>query len=107
MDQKKYKAAIELTFDKYGLPDFMDQDKVVSDMEKDQAPEFIKGFKERILDKSTSVSTDKSNALIPFADAISASLSTKKASDMTLAERMCGYLTLLSAVLRTLKIGQW
>src|SRR5439155_22812162 len=98
MDQEKYKAAIELIGDKYGLPDFAYQAKVVSDLEKEQAREIIKGLKEDILDISSAVEPGRSNVFIPFKDAIIDSLSTKKASDMTVAYRICGYLTLLAAV---------
>src|SRR5207245_689246 len=49
MDKEKYQAAVDLTFDKYCLPDFAYQKKIVSDDEKDQSREIIKGFKERII----------------------------------------------------------
>ena len=98
MDQEKYKAAIDLTFDKHGLPDFMYQSRVVSDLEKDQAREIIMGLKERILGVSTAVNPGKSNVFIPFQECVKKSLTSKRASDMTIADRIGGYLTLLAAV---------
>src|SRR6266545_2230119 len=40
----------------------------------------------------------KSNVFIPFEQSVKKSLASKKASDMTIADRICGYLTLLAAV---------
>ncbi len=45
MDTEEYEAAIDLTFDKYCLPDFMYQSKIVSDLEKDEAREKIRGLR--------------------------------------------------------------
>ena len=98
MDQEKYEAAIDLTFDRYGLPDFMYQNRVVSDSEKERAREIIRGLKDKILNISTAVKPDKSNVFIPFEECVKKSLTSKKASDMTIAYRIGGYLTLLSAV---------
>ena len=47
MDKEKYRADIDLMADKYGLPDFMYEDLVVSDEQKEQARELIKGRKEK------------------------------------------------------------
>jgi hypothetical protein len=98
MDQEKYAAAVDLIFDKYSMPDFMYQKMVVSDEQKDQAREIIKGLKESILDLSGSVAPGKNNVFIPFEKAIRDAAITKKASDMTVADRICGNLTLLAAV---------
>ena len=98
MDHAKYAAAIDLIFDKYSLPDFLYQKRVVSDAQKDQAREIIKGLKESILDISTAVTPGRNNVFIPFEKAIRESAVTKKASDMTVADRICGYLTLLATV---------
>jgi hypothetical protein len=43
---------------------------VVSDQEKDQAREIIKGLKEKILDLTGAVSPGKNNVCIPFKKAI-------------------------------------
>ncbi len=98
MDQEKYASAIDLTCDRYGLPDFMYQHEIVNDLQKDQAREIIKGFKERMLDICSSIEPGKNNIFVPFKDAISSSLSKNRASDMTLADRILGYLTLIAAI---------
>jgi hypothetical protein len=98
MDPEKYEAAIDLTFDRYCLPDFMYQSKIVSDLEKDEAREKIRELKQKILHVSTVVSPGKSNVFIPFEQSVKKSLTSKKASDMTIADRICGYLTLLASV---------
>lgn len=98
MDQEKYKAAIELIGRKYSLPDFMYQKLVVSDEQKDQAREIIKGLKDKILDLTGSVDPGRNNVCIPFERAIIEAASKKRASDMTTTERIFGYLTLLAQV---------
>jgi hypothetical protein len=98
MDEKKYAAAIDLIFDKYSMPDFMYQRMVVSDQEKDQAREIIEGLKQKIFGLTGAVFPGKNNVCIPFKKAIREVASTKRASDMTMAERICGYLTLLAQV---------
>ena len=76
----------------------MYQSKVVSDLEKDEAREKIRELKEKILDISTAVKPGKSNVFIPFEQSVKKSLTSKRASDMTIADRICGYLTLLASV---------
>jgi len=98
MDPEKYEAAIDLTFNRYCLPDFMYQSKIVSDLEKDEAREKIRELKEKILHVSTAIRPGKSNVFIPFEQSVKKSLTSKKASDMTIADRICGYLTLLASV---------
>jgi hypothetical protein len=98
MDEEKYKAAIQLIIHRGSVPRFLYQKTVVSDYQKDQAREIIKGLKERIMDISTTTEPGSNNVFIPFADAISQSLATKKSSDMTMADRIIGYLTLLAQV---------
>jgi len=98
MDREKYAAAIDLMCDKYGLPDFMYQDEIVSDLQKEQAREIIRGIKEKILDVSTCVKPGSNNTFIPFRDAIKSSLPKERTSDMTIAGRILGYLTLLSSI---------
>jgi hypothetical protein len=82
MDQEKYKAAIELIVHKHSVPDFLYQKTVVSEEQKDQAREIIKGLKENIMDLSTTISPGSNNVFIPFDEAIYQSLATKKSSDM-------------------------
>lgn len=98
MDEAKYKAAIELIVHKHSVPDFVYQKTVVSNEQKDQARDIIKGLKERIIDISTAISPGSNNVFIPFEEAITQSLSREKSSDMTMADRIVGYLTLLAQV---------
>ena len=60
--------------DKYGLPDFMYQELVVSDVQKEQARELIKGRKEKILEISDRIAPGKNYTFIPFMEAIKESL---------------------------------
>ena len=98
MDEAKYKAAIQLIVHKHSVPDFLYQKTVVSDQQKDQSREIIKGLKEKIMDISTATSPGSNNVFIPFDEAIYQSLTTKKSSDMTTADRIAGYLTLIAQV---------
>ena len=98
MDEAKYKAAIQLIVHKHSVPDFLYQKTVVSDEQKEQARDIIKGLKERIMDISTAISPGSNNVFIPFDEAIIQSLATKKLSDMTTADRIVGYLTLIAQV---------
>jgi hypothetical protein len=98
MDEAKYKAAIQLIVHKHSVPDFLYQKTVVSDEQKDQAREIIKSLKEKIMDISTATSPGSNNVFIPFEEAIVQSLATKKSSDMTTADRIVGYLTLIAQV---------
>jgi hypothetical protein len=52
------------------------------------------------MDISTAISPGNNNVFIPFEETITKSLSanTKKASDMTMADRILGYLTLIAQV---------
>lgn len=98
MDKEKYKAAISLIADKSSLPDFMYQEDIINDLEKEQAREIVKTIKEKIMDISGSVTPGRNNIFIPFSQAIKESLASSKASDMTAAERIFKHLTLLAQV---------
>jgi hypothetical protein len=98
MDKDKYRAAIGLLADKYGLPDFMYEELVVSDEQKEQARELVKSRKEKILEISDRIAPGKNNTFIPFRDAIEQSLNAAKAFDMTVADRTLGYLPLLATI---------
>jgi hypothetical protein len=49
MTREKYAAAIDLTVYKFGLPDFIYQQKIVSDSDKEYVREIISQIKERML----------------------------------------------------------
>lgn len=96
MDREKYAEAVDLLADRYGLPDFMYQAKVVSEKEKEQARELVKTLKERISDVSGSVSPGGSNNFVPYMEAIAGNLPKDRTSDITFANRILGYLSLIT-----------
>jgi hypothetical protein len=98
MDSEKYEQAIDLIADKYGLPDFAYQHKIVSDSQKEKVCEIIKGIKQKIRDVCDSVKPGKNNVIIPFNEVLTESLSKQKAFDMTIADRFFGLISLLTLI---------
>jgi hypothetical protein len=98
MEKQKYKEAIKLMGQKFGLPDFLYQTKVVSDQEKENVAKIIKWLKKQILQISNTTDPGKNNVVIPFQDIITNSLRSDKAQDMTLAYRLFSYLSLLPTI---------
>jgi hypothetical protein len=98
MTSDKYAEAVDLTGEKFGLPDFAYQEKVVSDMEKEKVKEIIKGIKQRMLEVCQSIEAGKNNVIIPFYEALTNSLPKEKAFDMTIANRLFGFLSLLPLI---------
>jgi hypothetical protein len=98
MTPQKYKESIELMGAKNGLPDFVYDATIVSESEKNQAREMIKELKEKILFVSERNGIDSRNVFIPFRQSIEKSLPTEQASDMTIAQRLYNYMTLLPVV---------
>lgn len=103
MSKDKYEEAIDLTGDKYGLPDFAYQQKVVSDIDKEKVREIIEGIKEKIRDVCDRVEPGKSNLIVPFRQILTkAMLPKEKALDMTTANRLFILLSLLANTVATL-----
>ena len=98
METSKYAAAVDLICDKFGLPDFAYQSKIVSDSDKERACQIIKGIKERITEICACVAPGKNNVVIPFYESLKKSLSKQKAFDMTVANRFLGFLSLLPII---------
>ena len=98
MSQEKYNQAIDLISFKNSLPDLVYQNEIVSDDEKDKAKEIVKGIKQRIIEICSDVKPGKHNIIIPYNDLISELLPKEKASDMTRANRLFGFLSLLPLV---------
>jgi hypothetical protein len=100
MSIQKYERAIDLIGDKFRLPDFAYQQKIVSDLEKEKVREIIRGIKEKILNVCHAIEPGKNNVIIPFNEVITNSmlLPREKASDMTTANRLFGFLTLLPII---------
>ena len=98
MTPEKYKESIELMGAKNGLPDFVYDATVVSEEEKNRAKEMVKELKEKILFISERNNFGSPNVFIPFRESIEKSLPTDKASDMTTAQRLYNYITLLPII---------
>ena len=99
MSKEKYEQAVDLICDKYGLPDFAYQAKIVKDSDKEKVKEIIDGIKERILDVCDNrIGPGKNNVVIPFQELLKKSLPKDKAFDMTTAIRFASFLSLLSFI---------
>jgi hypothetical protein len=98
MDKEKYKAAIELIGKKFGLPDFLYQIQVVSNLEKEKVCKIIRGLRENIVNVCNAIDSGRNNVIIPFGEVIIQSLQSNKAQDMTVAYRLFSYLSLLPIV---------
>jgi hypothetical protein len=98
MDAEKYSAAIDLIGDKFGLPDFAYQAKVVSDLEKEQVQRVIGEIRQSIVEICSGVEAGKNNVIIPFNDVLTKSLPKEKTFDMTIANRYFSYLSLLPLI---------
>lgn len=98
MSVEKYSQAVDLIGDRYGLPDFAYQAKVVSDSDKLKVQELIRGIKEKLSDVCNGVEPGKNNVIIPFYEILTKSLPKEKAFDMTIANRFFSYLSLLPLI---------
>jgi hypothetical protein len=88
MTPEKYKESIQLMGARSALPDFVYGATIVSESEKEQAREIIKGLKDKILSISERNNHDSPNVFIPYYTSIENSLPSNKASDMTTAQRL-------------------
>lgn len=91
MTTKKYEGAIDLISDKYGLPDFAYQSKIVSEDEKNATKDIIRDLGAGILELTRTTEPGKSNILIPFNESIAKSLPRQ-----TTANRFFTYLSLIN-----------
>jgi hypothetical protein len=98
MNKEKYADAIDLIGERYSLPDFAYQQKIVSDTEKDQVRDVIQDIKNRMLDVSGKIEPGKNSVMIPYNEAITKSLPRDRAFDMTTANRFFGFLSLLPLI---------
>jgi hypothetical protein len=98
MSLEKYANAVDLICDKFGLPDFAYQAKVVNDLDKEKVREIIKDIKQKMLEVCIRVEPGKNNVVIPFIDTVKKSLPKQKAFDMTITNRLGGFLSLLPLV---------
>jgi hypothetical protein len=98
MDAAKYSTAIDLIGDRFGLPDFAYQCKVVSDADKEQVQYIINKLKQEITEICKGVQAGKNNVIIPFYEVLTRTLPKEKAFDMTVANRFFAYLSLLPLI---------
>jgi hypothetical protein len=98
MSPEKYKESIQLMGARSALPDFVYGATIVSQNEKDQARELIKGLKDRILSITERNTLNSPNVFIPFYESIEKALPSNKASDMTTAQRLYNYMTLFPII---------
>jgi hypothetical protein len=80
MTKEKYAAAINLIFDKFGLPDFMYQQKVVTDSDKQKVKDIIIEIKQKILDVCDRLEPGQNNVFIPYNEALEQSANKEKAT---------------------------
>lgn len=95
MTSEKYKDSIHLKGARFGLPSFAYQATVVSQKDKEKAMEVIRGLKDKILSATENNMPNSTNVFIPFLEVIEESLPNSKASDITAADRLFHYLTIL------------
>jgi hypothetical protein len=80
MTPEKYKQSIQLIGAKSGLPEFMYDATIVSQTEKEQAREIIKGLKDKILSITERNTPSSPNVFIPYYTSLEKSLPSNKAS---------------------------
>jgi hypothetical protein len=95
---EKFNEAVNLISNKFSVPDWIYQQTVVSDKDKDKAREIVKGLKEQIQDICRDVKPGKNNVIIPFNESIVGLLPKDKSEDMTRANRLYTYLSFLPIV---------
>jgi hypothetical protein len=98
MSAEKYAHGVDLICDRFGLPDFAYQAKVVNDLDKEKTREIIKDIKHKMLEACERVKPGKNNVIIPYMDTIKKSLPKQRAFDMTTTNRIGGFLSLLPLV---------
>lgn len=99
MDPTKYNAAIDLLADKFGIPDFAYQAKVVRRELKDAARDLIEEVKQALLEVTgRSTEPGENNVIVPFITSLNKSLARQKASDMTMGYRLFSFLSLLPQI---------
>jgi len=99
MDVEKYKSAVDSIIDKNCLPDFVYQQKVVSDEEKGKAREIILNIKDDLLFVSSTIKPGKNNILVPFVHLLKKLIpKSDTAQDMTFANRLIQHARLLANI---------
>ena len=100
MDTEKYEAAIDLSADIFGIPDFMYQAKILENQDYEKCKELVLQIKEKMLELSDKVEQGKNQRVLfhTFGDAIKKLLPKTKALDMTTGNRLFSFLSLLPII---------
>ena len=96
--KEKYQEAVDLTLDKFGLPDLVYQKLIISDREKDKVREIISSIKEEMLSASGSIAPGKNSTFVSFNEVLKNALPKQQTSDMSTAKRFSGFLSLLPII---------
>jgi len=95
MSKEKYEHASEHISLKNSVPDFVYQQQVVSEEEKNKARQIIAGLKEQIKDHFRDVKPESNNVIIPYGKSIADAIPTGKAEDMTRIKKFFTYLSFI------------
>jgi len=98
MDAEKYNKAADLISLKFSVPDFVYQELVVSDKEKDKAASLATQILTQIKKLNENTKPNKNNVIIPFYQTVRDSLNITKGLDMTTTGRIFGCLSLLPVI---------
>jgi hypothetical protein len=100
MDTEKYEAAIDLSADIFGIPDYMYQAKILESQDFEKCRELVLQIKSRMLELSDKIEHGKNQRVLflTFSDAIKRSLPKTRALDMTTGNRLFTFLSLLPVI---------
>jgi hypothetical protein len=99
MDTIKYDAAIDLAVDSFGIPDFMYQAKVLRQEDFDKCKEIILQIRSKMLERVLRINPDRNQKVFaPYNEAIKGSMPKTKGFDMTTANRLMSFLSLLPLI---------
>lgn len=98
MNVQKYKNAADLITLKYSVPDFVYQQRVICDEEKEKAKLIATKILRDIQGLNAGIKPNKNNVIIPFGDTVRQSLSITKGLDMTYVSKFFNFLALMPVV---------
>lgn len=95
MTPEKYKSAIELSCDKFGMSSLLYEETVLSAEEKDAVRGLILILRGKILDICRNHQLGRNECIIPFHETIKKTAQHSKAFDMTIIERVLSFIQML------------
>jgi hypothetical protein len=99
MSPEKYHDAIHCITAKYSLPDFVYQQTVVSDEEKEKAKSIVATIQNQIIDTCTSsIKRDHNQVFIPYSKSLESSLPSSDSSYMNAAKNLFTWINLLATI---------